>query len=391
MKIAQIAPLHESVPPQTYGGTERVVHYLTEALVQQGHEVTLFASGDSRTSADLRPVVPEALRLAATPRDPLAWHTLAMAQVAKEAKSFDILHFHTDFLQFPLCREWSHPHLTTLHGRLDLPDLQPVFAEFGDMPVVSIADHQRAPLPMARWIGTVHNGIPADLYDFQPQPGNYLVFLGRMSPEKGAETAIQIALQAGMPLKMAAKVDKVDQDYFQTRIRPYLGHPLIEFIGEVDEQGKNALLGGAYALLFPIAWPEPFGLVMIEALACGTPVIAYRLGSVPEVMTDGISGYVVEDLPAAVAAVERIGEIDRAGCRAYFDQHFSAQRMAAGYVDLYRKLQLQPTLSVGDTVARPTLARPALGSPAVTPAAGWPAPLPCGGISLREPEKPPIC
>ncbi|WP_462321492.1 glycosyltransferase family 4 protein [Halochromatium sp.] len=361
MKIAQVAPLHESVPPKTYGGTERVVHYLTEALVAQGHEVTLFASADSQTSAKLHAVVPEALRLGREHRDPLAWHMLEIADVARLAGKFDIVHFHTDYLHFPLWRHLQTPQLTTLHGRLDLPDLAPLFTEFRDMPVASISDHQREPLPTARWAGTVYNGLPSDLYDFQPQPGDYLAFLGRMSPEKGPETAIEIALRVGMPLRMAAKVDPVDQDYFDARIRPRLTHPLIEFIGEVDEAGKNALLGGARALLFPIAWPEPFGLVMTEAMACGTPVIAFRQGSVREVMAEGVTGFIVDDLDTAVGAVGRLDQIDRAGCRRHFEHHFSAERMAQGYVDLYHSLiastgaaayDRRPTL-VGQDITKP--------------------------------------
>lgn len=348
MKIAQISPLHESVPPRTYGGTERVVHYLTEALVRQGHEVTLYASADSRTSATLRPVVPEALRLSRERRDPLTWHLLQLAQVAREAGDYDIIHFHTEFLHFPLWRRMEVPQITTLHGRLDLADLKPFYQEFRDMPVISISDHQRTPLPMAHWAGTVYNGVPAELYTFQPEPGDYLAFLGRISPEKGPELAIEIALKAGMPLKMAAKVDAVDQDYFTSRVEPLLKHPLIEFIGEVDEQGKNALLGGARALLFPIQWPEPFGLVMIEAMACGTPVIAFRQGSVPEVMRDGVSGYVVESVEAAVAALARIDAIDRAGCRAYFEQRFTAERMAEGYMKRYHELRAMTLLANHD-------------------------------------------
>ncbi|MAT64271.1 MAG: glycosyl transferase [Gammaproteobacteria bacterium] len=338
MKIAQIAPLHESVPPTTYGGTERVVHYLTEALVDQGHEVTLYASADSRTRARLRPMVPEALRLTRERRDPLTWHLLQLTQVARDAGEYDIIHFHTDFLHFPLWRHQATPQLSTLHGRLDLPDLKPLYEEFRDMPVVSISDHQRHPLPMARWTGTVYNGIPAAAYRFRAEPGRYLAFLGRMSPEKGPETAIEVAKRAGIPLKMAAKVDAVDRDYFEARIRPHLDHPLIEFIGEVDEAGKNELLGGALALLFPIAWPEPFGLVMIEAMACGTPVIAWPRGSVPEVMRDGVSGHVVDSVEAALAAIERLERFDRRGCRRYFESRFTAERMAEGYVRLYRRL-----------------------------------------------------
>ncbi|MGZ8192308.1 MAG: glycosyltransferase family 4 protein [Methylobacter sp.] len=341
MKIAQVAPLQESVPQKTYGGTERVVHYLTEALVRQGHEVTLYASADSRTHAKLQPITPEALRLAFTRRDPLPWHLLELAQVSRAAERFDIIHFHTDFLHFLLWRRMRTPQLTTLHGRLDLPDLKPLFDEFRDMPVVSIAHHQREPLPMALWADTVYNGIPVDLYDFQANSSDYLAFLGRMSPEKGPEAAIGIAIRAGMPLKMAGKVDAVDQEYFETRIRPRLNHPLIEFIGEVEERGKNELLGGAKALLFPIAWSEPFGLVMIEAMACGTPVIAYRRGSVAEVMTQGVSGYIVDSEDEAAAAITRIDQIDRGACRDYFERHFSADRMAENYVAVYQKLILQ--------------------------------------------------
>lgn len=351
MKIAQVAPLHESVPPKAYGGTERVVHYLTEALVHQGHDVTLFASADSRTSAKLHAIVPEALRLAPEKHEPLAWHMLELAQVSGMADSFDIIHFHTDYLHFPLWRKMRTPHVTTLHGRLDLPDLKPLFTEFRDMPVVSIANHQREPLPMACWTGTVYNGIPVDFYDFQADAGDYLAFLGRISPEKGAEAAIEIALRAEMPLKMAAKIDPVDREYFEARIRHRLNHPLIEFIGEVDEQGKNELLGGAKALIFPIAWPEPFGLVMIEAMACGTPIIAYRRGSVAEVMNDGVTGYIVDSEEEAVAAIARIGQIDRGRCRNYFEERFCADRMARNYVGVYQKLMMRRENALPDSGA----------------------------------------
>lgn len=349
MKIAQVAPLHESVPPKAYGGTERVVHYLTEALVHQGHDVTLFASADSRTSARLQAIVPAALRLSSEKRDPLPWHMMQLAQVSSVAENFDIIHFHTDFLHFPLWRKMRTPHVTTLHGRLDLPDLKPLFTEFRDMPVISIADHQRDPLPMAHWTDTVYNGIPVDLYDFQAEAGDYLAFLGRISPEKGAEAAIEIALRADMPLKMAAKIDVVDREYFEARIRPRLNHPLIEYIGEVDEQGKNELLGGAKALIFPIAWPEPFGLVMIEAMACGTPVIAYRRGSVAEVMKDGVTGYIVESEEQAVSAIDRIDRIDRGVCRSYFEHNFSSDLMARNYVNVYQKLIIQQENSLPGT------------------------------------------
>ncbi len=338
MKIAQVAPLIESVPPKTYGGTERVIHYLTDELVRHGHKVTLFASGDSQTCAELRPCVTEALRLATKDRDPMAWHILQLAAVAREADDFDIIHFHTDFYHFPLWRHINATQVTTLHCRLDLPDLQAVFSEFHEMPVVSISNMQRAPLPMAHWVGTVYNGIPTELYDFQARSGDYLVFLGRFSPNKGPETAMDIAQRVGMPLKMAAKLDPMDQAYFDERIRPRLSHPLIEYVGEVDERGKNKLLGGAWALLLPIAWPEPFGLVMIESMACGTPIVAYQRGSVPEVMKDGTTGYIVSNVDAAVAAVGQIKEIDRLACRRYFEARFSAQRMAERYLEVYHRM-----------------------------------------------------
>lgn len=338
MKIAQVAPLIESVPPSTYGGTERVVHYLTEELVRQGHQVTLYASGDSRTSATLRAVVPESLRLSRQRHDPLAWYLLQLDTVAREAGEYDILHFHTDILHFPLWRHVYKPQLTTLHGRLDLPDRQPVFHRFREMAVVSISHSQRTSLPMAHWVGTVYNGLPIEKYTFRAEPGSYLAFLGRMSPEKGPEAAIEIALRAGIPLKMAAKVDAVDHDYFTTCIEPRLKDPRIEYLGEVDEHGKNDLLGGAMALLFPIDWPEPFGLVMIEALACGTPVVAFRRGSVQEVLRDGQTGFVVNSVDEAVAALERIGSIDRHACRRHFEENYSARRMAEDYVAIYQRL-----------------------------------------------------
>ncbi|MCL7744019.1 glycosyltransferase family 4 protein [Guyparkeria hydrothermalis] len=315
------------------------MHYLTEALVKQGHEVTLYASGDSRTSARLHPGVRESLRVSTTRRDPLAWHVLQLALVAQEAADYDLVHFHTDFLHFPLWRRMSVPQLTTLHGRLNLPDLLPLFEEFSDIHVASISDNQRGALrDVARWAGTVYNGIPAGSYTFRHEQGRYLAFLGRISPEKGPEAAIDIAIRAGIPLKMAAKVDPVDRDYFEARVRDRLTHPLIEYVGEIDEQGKNELLGGALALLFPIDWPEPFGLAMVEAMACGTPVIAYRQGAVPEVMSEGVSGFVVASVDEAVSALDRIDRIDRSACRAYFEQRFTVDHMVRGYLDLYRQL-----------------------------------------------------
>lgn len=338
MKIAQVAPLYESVPPKTYGGTERVVHYLTEALVKLGHDVTLFASADSRTSARLRPIIPEALRLSTTTRDPIACHVMELGKVDREVEKFDIVHFHIDLFQYPMCRHWRTPSLTTLHGRLDLPDLDPVFHDFHDAPVVSISDSQRTPIPDANWVGTVYHGLPLDLYDFQETPQDYLAFLGRISPEKGPETAIEIAKRTGMRLKIAAKVDSADREYFEKQVKPLLDHPLIEWIGEVDERGKNRLLGGAKALLFPINWPEPFGLVMIEAMACGTPVVAFRCGSVPEVMKEGVSGFVVDSIDQAVGAVSRLNHFSRRNCRRYFEARFTSDAMATNYLAIYQRL-----------------------------------------------------
>lgn len=339
MKIAQIAPLYESVPPQLYGGTERVVAYLTEALVDLGHEVTLYASGDSQSRARLVPVCERALRLQGKQVvDPLAHHVRLVERVFRDASGFDVLHFHCGYLQFPLCRRCPTPALTTLHGRLDLPDLKPLFADFSDMNLGSISNAQRAPLPHARWLGTVYHGLPTDLHRFQPEPAGYLTFLGRISPEKRPDRAIEIAIRAGLPLKMAVKVDPADRDYFNGVIRPLLSHPLMEFLGEIDEREKEVLLRHAQALLFPIDWPEPFGLVMIEALACGTPVIAYPHGSVPEVLDDGVTGFIVSDQDEAVRAVAKLGQISRSQCRASFERRFSACRMASDYVALYDRL-----------------------------------------------------
>jgi glycosyltransferase involved in cell wall biosynthesis len=337
MRIAQVAPLYESVPPKTYGGTERVVYYLTEELVRRGEEVTLFASGDSVTRAELVPGCERSLRLSKS-IDPLPCHFLMLEQVFKRAKDFDVIHFHVDYLHFPLSRRNALPHLTTLHGRLDLPDLPPLYQEFGDMPVISISDAQRRPLPFANWLGTVHHGLPENLFTFREQPEDYLVFLGRISPEKRVDRAIEIARRTGRRLKIAAKVDKVDRRYFNKTIKPLLDHPLIEYLGEVGQRDKNELLGGAAGLLFPIDWPEPFGLVMIEALACGTPVLAFRRGSVPEVIADGVSGFIVEEMEAAVAAVEKLVRLDRRRCRQEFERRFTAARMADDYMRFYARV-----------------------------------------------------
>ncbi|KAA5543206.1 glycosyltransferase family 4 protein [Roseiconus nitratireducens] len=338
MRIAQIAPLAESVPPKTYGGIERVVHYLTEDLVSLGHDVILFASGDSRTKADLVSIVKASLRTSSGGQDPVIRQLCQIAEVVRLSPKFDVLHFHTDFLHFPVCRFLNTPMVTTLHGRLDLPDYPMLFEEYNELPVVSISFAQRAPVPGANWIDNVYNGTPLENYVFRDTPDNYFAFLGRLSPEKGPTDAIRIAQRLGVPLKIAAKIDAVDRDYFEKEVRPLLDDPLIEYIGEVDENGKNELLGGARALLFPIAWPEPFGLVMTEAMACGTPVVARRNGSVEEVMRNGVSGFVVDDLDQAVAAAAKVDQIDRRGCRRYFEDHFSVRRMTEGYLQVYTQL-----------------------------------------------------
>jgi len=338
MRIAQIAPLFESVPPRWYGGTERVVAYLSDELVRQGHDVTLFASGDSRTLARLVPVCPQALRLDSSCRDHVAWHVLQVEQVAQRAAAFDLLHFHVSQIHYPIVRRLDVPHVTTLHGRLDLPELDWLYREFRDVPLVSISDAQRTPLRHATWAATVPHGLPADLLRFNPRGGEYLAFLGRISPEKRVDRAIEIARALGRPLRIAAKVDRVDEEYFDERIRPLLDDPLIEFIGEIGESAKSDFLGGARALLFPIDWPEPFGLVMIEALACGTPVVAYRRGSVPEVLEDGVTGFLVETMPEAIAAAARAGTLDRQACRLAFERRFSAPTMARRYVEVYDTL-----------------------------------------------------
>jgi len=339
MRIAQVAPLIESVPPQLYGGTERVVAFLTDELVRLGHNVTLFASGDSRTAARLVPVCPQALRLGGTCRDYLAPHVQMLEWVVARAREFDIVHFHIAQLHFPVLRRLPGiRHVTTLHGRLDLKELDPFYREFTDMPVVSISDAQRQPLLHARWAATVYHGLPPNLFAFQPAPGSYLAFLGRISPEKRVDRAIAIATAAGERLRIAAKVDPADREYFEHEIRPLLDNPLVEFIGEIGEREKGAFLGGAKALLFPIDWPEPFGLVMIEALACGLPVIAFSGGSVREVIDHGVTGFVVDSIENAVDAVARIGEIDRRTCRDVFERRYSVTRMARQYVDVYRNI-----------------------------------------------------
>src|SRR4029450_9162956 len=338
MKIAQVAPLFESVPPQGYGGTERVVSYLTEELVRQGHQVTLFASGDSVTQAHLIAACPRALRLDEQCVDQLAPFMVLLEHVFRQAPTFDLLHFHIDYLHFPLSVRQRVPHVTTLHGRLDIPDLVPVYQTFPSMPVVSISDAQRLPLPGLQWHGTVYHGLPEALYTFQDTPGSYLAFLGRISPEKGIEQAIAIARQAGMPLKIVAKIDQVDRAYFQSVVQPLLDDPLVEYLEEMGERDKNAFLGQAYALLFPIDWPEPFGLVMIESLACGTPVIAYGRGSVPELIDDGVTGSIVRDVADATGGGERVQSLRRSDCRRVFEERFSAERMTRDYLSVYREI-----------------------------------------------------
>jgi glycosyltransferase involved in cell wall biosynthesis len=335
MRIAQVAPLAEAVPPKLYGGTERVVSWLTEALVELGHDVTLFATADSVTSATLAACSPTGLRLAGI-NDHTA-STLAMLdRVFRSADQFDIIHFHVDLLQYPLFRGMAHKCLTTLHGRQDLPDNLPAFGAFPEMKLVSISDNQRLPISHANFIGTVHHGLPPELISASQGPGDYLAFIGRISPEKRPDRAIEIAIRAGMKLKIAAKVDKVDADYFRSVIEPMLDHPLIEFLGEVGDDRKAAFLGGASALLFPIDWPEPFGLVMVEAMAAGTPVIAWRNGSTPEVIDHGRSGYLVDSTDGAVAAATAAPSLSRASVRAAYEERFTAARMARDYIELYR-------------------------------------------------------
>lgn len=342
MRIAQIAPLYESVPPKTYGGTERVVHYLTEELVREGHDVTLFATGDSQTSANLRPIIPSSLRTGIPARNPISSHVLSFAALLESLTDFDVVHFHTDFFQFMINQLMCVPHLSTLHGRLDMVDFEDLFKSYPKVPVVSISNSQRQPIETANWVDTVYNGIPSDSYDFQATNSqDYLTFIGRISPEKNPVGAIEIAIAADIPIKIAAKVDEKDEDYYNSQFKPYLKHPLVEFIGEINEQEKNELLGNALGLIFPIAWPEPFGLVMIEAMACGTPVIAYRHGAVPEVMKHKYTGYIVDTQAEAVAAVTQLNSISRKYCRDYFMRRFSAESMARNYVRLYERQIMQ--------------------------------------------------
>jgi glycosyltransferase involved in cell wall biosynthesis len=330
--------LYESVPPKYYGGTERVVSYLTEELVRQGHDVTLFASGDSVTKARLVAPCSSSLRLDKACIDQMAHHVLLMEQVVERASQFDVIHYHIDYLHFPISRRQRVPHVTTLHGRLDIPDLVPLYAEFRDMPLVSISNAQRAPLSGANWQGTVYHGLPEDLYTFREARGDYLAFLGRMSPEKQVDHAIEIARRSGMTIRIAAKVDEANQEYFEQLIKPLLDQPHVDYVGEIGERDKNEFLGNACALVFPIEWPEPFGLVMIEAMACGTPVVAYRRGSVDEVMMGGVTGFACDGMEDAVAAIPRVTQLNRRECRSTFEERFSARRMAKDYVSIYEGL-----------------------------------------------------
>jgi len=348
MRIAQIAPLTESVPPRLYGGTERVVSFLTEQLVDMGHDVTLFASGDSKTNAELSAVWPRALRFDRELRDAMAPHLLLLEQVFQRADEFDVLHCHLDYWPFSLLSRQDTPFLTTLHGRLDLPELQPIYNCFPDVPLISISDAQRAPLPNANFVATVQHGLPSDLLRPEPVTPNYLAFLGRICPEKRPDRAIRMAQEAGIRLKIAAKVDRVDEDYYQETIRPMIDGDHVEMVGEINDADKPAFLSGAIALLVPIDWPEPFGLVMIEAMACGTPVIAFNRGSVPEIIEHGVNGLIVDNMEQAIAAVPRAATMSREAVRESFDRRFTAQRMAEDYLAVYRRLvaRSRPTLRV---------------------------------------------
>jgi glycosyltransferase involved in cell wall biosynthesis len=349
MKIAQVSPLYESVPPQTYGGTERVVSFLTEELVAQGQEVTLFASGDSQTAAKLIPGCKRALRLSNSV-DQLAHHIAMLDDVMHMAPEFDVIHFHIDYMHFPLSRYCALPSVTTLHGRLDLADLIPVYKRYADAPLISISRAQRKPLPWVNWVGNIHHGLPVELHSFYPDGGKYLAFLGRISPEKRLDRAIEIANRAGMPLKVAAKIDNADRDYYETVIKPLMNDPNVEFVGEIAEHEKGEFLGNAHAYLFPIDWPEPFGLTMIEAMACGTPTIAFNCGSVPEVMQEGLTGFIVNDMDEAVAAVDKIASVERTACRNVFEKRFTATRMAEQYVELFQSMT-EPAITTRSLIA----------------------------------------
>jgi glycosyltransferase involved in cell wall biosynthesis len=338
MRIAQVAPLAESVPPKLYGGTERVVSWLSEELVALGHDVTLFASGDSKTSGSLVPVIPRAIRLSRPRPDPFPAYAAQLDAIAEAATDFDVVHCHMEWVHLPMLARLGVPHLTTFHNRLDTPDLPPVIARFPRAPLISISDHHRTPLPRANWLGTVYHGMPATTLKPSHQPGTYLAFVGRLTKEKGPEVAIRLAKAARMPLRMAAKIPRADARYYKDRLQPVIDGQQIQLVGELNDAAKGELLRGASALLFPIDWPEPFGLVMIEAMACGTPVVAFRRGSVPEVIDDGVTGFIVDNEDEAVAAIGRVGELDRRRVRATFERRFTARRMAQDYVRHYESL-----------------------------------------------------
>jgi glycosyltransferase involved in cell wall biosynthesis len=343
MRIAQVSPLYESVPPVLYGGTERVVHYITEELVSRGYDVTLFASGDSVSSAKLVSPIKIATRLDKNCTDPLASHFTMMEMVDKEAQHFDIIHSHIDYLHFPLLRRSGSACVSTIHGRLNLPELRPLYNEYSDINLVSISDSQRRPLPGANWRGTVYHGLPTNLYRFNPTGGKYLSFVGRVSPEKRVDRAIEIAIQAGIPIRIAAKIDNADKDYFEAKISHLLKHPLVEYIGEITDSEKGELLGNSMGMIYPIDWPEPFGLAMIEAMACGTPVIAFNNGSVKEVIDEGESGFIVNSIKEAVMQVENLESINRLRCRHIFEERFSVDRMVDDYLSIYKLLILEAT------------------------------------------------
>jgi glycosyltransferase involved in cell wall biosynthesis len=348
MRIAQVAPLFESVPPKLYGGTERVVSYLTEELVRQGHEVTLFASGDSETTARLVAGCPRALWQESGCRETLPHHVRLVELAARESHRFDVIHFHLDYVHFPIVDRLPCPTVTTLHGRLHPPDEEALFEAYPEVPLVSVSDDQRRPIPRARWEATVYHGLPRDVHTFREATGAYLAFLGRVSPEKGLDKAVEIARRAGLPLRVAAKIYPEERPYYEREIAPLLrASPWVEFVGEVGGEAKDAFLGNALALLFPIEWAEPFGLVMIEAMACGTPVVAFHRGSVPEVMVDGVTGFVVDDIAGGVDAVGKVAGLGRRACRQVFVDRYDAARMARDYQAVYRKLV--------DGEARPTL------------------------------------
>jgi glycosyltransferase involved in cell wall biosynthesis len=360
LRIAQVSPLYESVPPKLYGGTERVVSYLTEELVQQGHEVTLFASGDSLTSARLVPCCSKSLRLDPECVDQIAHQFVTLDSVVEHftQDEFDVVHFHIDYFHFPISRAYHIPHLTTLHGRLDLPDLQPLYSRYPEMPIVSISNAQRKPLSFANWIGNVYHGLPADSLTVGQGAGKYLAFIGRVCPEKRVDRAIEIAAKTGLPLKIAAKVDRADRDYYESTIKPLLQQPGVEFVGEICEDQKSEFLGNASALLFPIDWPEPFGLAMIEAMACGTPTLAFRCGSVPEIVTPGLSGQIVDTVDQAVAAMENVLSMDRTLVRRAFEDRFTASRMAQDYVSLYEAIATAHETSASESTAALSLPQP---------------------------------